>query len=137
MYLVPSAKDSQLKIFHEDSLHTDNIYDYIWNNQTNDKTMQQFTLQFYIKVGTKVISTKIIDYMAKTKNYGKVDHLHSEKIACIGFFHYFHPEHHHRERLRQHCVEHIKKIVILMSNLQYFHVKFRQAKVLQKQQQGR
>ena len=109
MYLVPSAKNSQLKIFHEDSLHTDNIYDYIWNNQTNDKTMKQFTLQFYIKVGTKVISTKIIDYMAKTKNYGKVDHLHSEKIACIGFFHNFHPEHNHRERLRQHCVEYIKQ----------------------------
>ena len=47
--------------------------------------------------------------MATTKNYGKVDHLHSDKIACVGFFHNFHPEHHHRERLRQFCVDYIQK----------------------------
>ena len=46
--------------------------------------------------------------MAKHKNYGKVDHINSDKIACVGFFHNFHPEHHHREGMRKFCVEYIK-----------------------------
>ena len=46
--------------------------------------------------------------MAKTKNYGKVDHMNSDKIAYNGFFHHFYPEHHHRERLRTFCIDYIK-----------------------------
>ena len=71
--------------------------------------MKMFTLQFMIKTPTKPISNKIIEYMARSKNYGKVDHLHSDKIACIGFFNNFHPEYHHRERLRSYCVNYIKE----------------------------
>ena len=71
--------------------------------------MKMFTLQFMIKTPTKPISNKIIEYMARSKNYGKLDHLHSDKIACIGFFNNFHPEYHHRERLRSYCVNYIKE----------------------------
>ena len=108
MHLIPSVTNSQLKIFHEDAINNDIIYNYLWNNSTNDKTMKQFTLQFYIKVHPQEVSKKIIEYMSKTKNYGKVDHINSDKIACVGFFNNFHPEHHHRERLRQYCVDFIK-----------------------------
>lgn len=108
MHRIPSAKDSQLNIYHEDTINPDIVYDYLWNNFTNNKTTKMFTLQFMVKSRTKSISTKIVDYMARTQNYGKVDHLHSDKIACVGFFTNFHPEHHHRERLRASCVQYIK-----------------------------
>ena len=110
MHLIPSKCDSQLQIYHENAITPDNIYDYVWNNTVHEK-MKTFTLQFIIKTRIKSISSKIIDFMAKTKNYGKVDHLHSDKIACIGFFHNFHPEHHHRERMRQFCIKFIKDSV--------------------------
>ena len=109
MHLIPSKTDSQLKIYHEDAITRDCVYDYMWNNSTNDKTMKTFTLQFMIKTNTKYVSKKIVNYMAKTKNYCKADHLNSEKISCVGFFHNFHPEYHHCELLRKHCVKFIKE----------------------------
>ena len=109
MHLIPSKSDSQLRIYHEDSINPNIVYDYIWNNSTNNTSMKTFTLQFMIKTSTGSVSKKIIEYMANTKNHGKVDHLNSEKISCVGFFHNFHPEHHHRETLRKYCVNYIKE----------------------------
>ena len=58
MHLIPSVTNSQLKIYHEDAINPDIVYDYLWNKSTDNEKMKSFTLQFMIKTNTKSISKK-------------------------------------------------------------------------------
>jgi len=67
-----------------------------------------FTMRFSLIKALNVIPGPIFVWMKLNRSYVKMDTIHSEKIATLGFFEGFHPDFQSQDKFNFFCLQHIK-----------------------------